>query len=122
MLEPYEQPLAPARDITLLNKDLEWFKQQNTQAGPTLAHFLLLHPQHRHAARRVLAVARYPYAELRDNTISANMLPIDMLRCKLSFFGATKFDPRSDRWLRITLFQHAPYPDEISTIDPDRLV
>ena len=122
MLEPYEQPLAPARDITLLNKDLEWFKQQNTQAGPTLAHFLLLHPQHRHAARRVLAVARYPYAELRDNTISANMLPIDMLRCKLSFFGATKFDPRSDRWLRITLFQHAPYPDEINTIDPDRLV
>lgn len=122
MLEPYEQPLAPARDITLLHQDLELFQQQNPEATLTLAHFLLSHPHHRHAARRVLSVARYPYAELRDNTIAASMLPIDMLRCKLSFFGATKFDPRSDRWLRITLFQHAPYPDEISTRDPDRLV
>jgi len=31
-----------------------------------------------------------------------------MLRCKLAFFGASKFDPRSDRWTRITLFQGAP--------------
>ena len=34
--------------------------------------------------------------------------PIDLLRCKLSFFGASKFDPRSDRWTRITLYQGAP--------------
>ncbi len=122
MLEPYEQPLAPARDISKLHTDLQSFIQQDQQSTSTLAHFLLLNPQHRHAARRVLAVARYPYAELRDNTIAASMLPIDMLRCKLSFFGATKFDPRSDRWLRITLFQHAPFPDEISTVDPDQLV
>ncbi len=140
-LEPYEQPLAPARDIASLHSDVLKFteswqtgasqknadenqQQQNhpKEQNATLANFLLLHPQHRHAARRVLAVARYPYAELRDNTIAADMLPIDMLRCKLSFFGATKFDPRSDRWLRITLFQHLPYPDEITTMDPDKLV
>ena len=42
------------------------------------------------------------------------MLPIDLLRCKLSFFGATKFDPRSDRWVRITMFQGAPLPDEMA--------
>lgn len=122
MLEPYEQPLSPARDIVQLRADLALFMNQDEQSTQTLAHFLLLNPQHRHSARRVLSVARYPYAELRDNTIGANMLPIDMLRCKLSFFGATKFDPRSDRWLRITLFQHAPYPDEINTRDPDQLV
>ena len=54
-----------------------------------------------------------------DNTLDAQMLPIDLLRCKLSFFGATKFDPRSDRWVRITMYQHAPYPEELMTMDPD---
>jgi len=49
------------------------------------------------------------------------MLPIDLLRCKLSFFGATKFDPRSDRWVRITMFQGAPFPDELAGADPDDL-
>ena len=57
-------------------------------------------------------VAAHPFAEIRDNTIAADMLPIDLLRAKLSFFGATRFDPRSDRWVRITMFQGAPYPDE----------
>ena len=37
-------------------------------------------------------------------------MPIDMLRLKLSFFGAIKFDPRSDKWLRICMFQGAPLP------------
>jgi hypothetical protein len=45
------------------------------------------------------------------------MLPIDLLRCKLAFFGATRFDPRSDRWVRISLFQGAPYPDDLKPGD-----
>ena len=64
-------------------------------------------------------VAQLPYSDIRDNLISSSMLPIDMLRCKLSFFGATKFDPRSDRWVRITMYQDAPFPDEIHTVDAD---
>ncbi len=40
------------------------------------------------------------------------MLPLDILRCKLSFFGATRFDPRSDRWVRICMYQDAPFPHE----------
>jgi hypothetical protein len=40
-------------------------------------------------------------------------MPIDILRCKLAFFGATRFDPRSDLWVRISLFQNEPYPDEM---------
>ncbi len=55
-----------------------------------------------------------PYAEIHDNLLDAGTLPIDILRCKLAFFGATRFDPRSDRWVRISLFQDMPYPDEIS--------
>ena len=40
-----------------------------------------------------------------------------MLRLKLSFFGAIKFDPRSDKWLRICMFQGAPLPDELNSFD-----
>ncbi len=59
----------------------------------------------------------HPYAEIRDNLISANCLPIDILRCKLAFFGAAKFDPKSDRWTRITLCQGAPLFDELDNAD-----
>jgi hypothetical protein len=50
------------------------------------------------------------------------MMPIDLLRCKLSFFGASKFDPRSDRWVRINMYQHAPFPDEFDQVEVDAWV
>ena len=79
----------------------------------TVAEFLLAHPEHRHIARRVQNLAKRPYAEIQDNLIAADMLPIDILRCKLSFFGATRFDPRSDRWVRICMYPDAPFPHEL---------
>jgi len=115
-LEAYEQPLAPGRDAMLALAVLEEFDQ-----AATVAEFLLRHPEHRHTVRRVQRAAKLPYAEIRDNTIASEMLPIDLLRCKLSFFGATKFDPRSDRWVRITMFQGAPFPGELAASDPDDL-
>ncbi|MBU2983002.1 hypothetical protein KO498_14380 [Lentibacter algarum] len=111
-LEDYEQPLAPARDICRMFGDLHTF------AGNTAA-FLQAHPEHRSAARRVQMRALFPYSEVCDNTIDAKMLPIDMLRAKLSFFGATNFDPRSDRWVRINMFRGAPYPSELSQQNSD---
>ena len=71
-------------------------------------------PQHRHALRRVQLAEDHPFAEVRDNLIGATMLPIDLMRCKLAFFGASRFDPRSDKWVRISLFQDLPYPDELA--------
>ncbi|MCB2137207.1 MAG: hypothetical protein KDE08_14910, partial [Rhodobacteraceae bacterium] len=79
----------------------------------SLAAFLSVHPEHRLMARRLQVAHTHPYAEIRDNVIASDLLPIDLLRCKLAFFGATHFDPRSDRWVRISLFQNAPYPDEL---------
>ena len=108
----YEQPLAPGRDAALLYAAL---KDQDGAAQ--IAAFLLHRPEHRHSVRRAQIAARAPYAEIRDNTIGAELLPIDMLRCKLSFFGATHFDPRSDRWVRICMFGNAPYPEEIGQGD-----
>ncbi|MFQ5565152.1 MAG: hypothetical protein ACE5EU_02185 [Paracoccaceae bacterium] len=113
-IEPYEQPLSPGRDAARMHGDmLAW------DGDDTVAAFLLRHPQHRHIARRAQIAARLPYAEIRDNTISAALLPIDLLRCKLSFFGATHFDPRSDRWVRINMYQDAPFPQELAACDAD---
>ena len=115
-IEPYEQPLAPGRDIVAARETLSQWDDSTS-----IASFLLAHPEHRHVIRRVQIVASLPYAEIQDNTIAADMQPIDLLRCKLSFFGASKFDPRSDRWLRITMYQGAPFPDELARLDPDDL-
>ena len=79
-----------------------------------IADFLLTCPEHRQLVERVQFADRFPYAEIRDNLISAEMRPIDLLRCKLSFFGATRFDPRSDRWVRICMYQNAPLPEELA--------
>lgn len=73
-----------------------------------VGEFLITHPELRHIIRRVQTIGRYPYGEIRDNLVGENCRPIDLLRCKLSFFGASKFDPKSDRWTRITLYQGAP--------------
>jgi hypothetical protein len=103
-----EQPLAIARDIAALSCALE-----AEPAATFVADFLLRHPEWRHVIRRAQIVARHPYAEIRDNLIDASMRPIDLLRSKLAFFGASRFDPRSDRWLRISLFAGEPFPEDI---------
>lgn len=78
-----------------------------------VSDFLAKHSEHDLAVSRVKMAAQYPYAEIRDNLIATSCLPIDMLRCKLSFFGASKFDPKSDRWTRITLCQGAPLAQDL---------
>jgi hypothetical protein len=109
-----EQPLAVARDVAALRAAL-----QSQPPEMTVGAFLLRSPEHRHTARRVQVLARHPYAEIRDNLIGRDMRAVDILRCKLAFFGVTRFDPRSDKWLRITLCQGAPYPTEIAERDWD---
>ena len=104
----FELPLATGRDVKHLLQDL-----QQWSGDTKVADFLTGHPEHRHSVRRAQLTARFPYAEIRDNLISADLLPIDLLRCKLSFFGASRFDPRSDRWVRICMYQDAPYPHEL---------
>jgi hypothetical protein len=85
----------------------------------SVADFLLPRPEHRRIVRRVQHLSQAPYREIRDNLLAAEMRPVDMLRCKLAFFGATNFDPRSDRWLRITMYRGAPYPDELHDAPED---
>ena len=107
-----EQPLAIARDVKKLYDRI--LNQKNTL---TIGNFLIENNDLRHSVRRAFITEKFPYAEIQDNTIGSNLMPIDMLRLKLSFFGAIKFDPRSDKWLRINMFQGAPLPNELKSFD-----
>tara|TARA_B100001123_G_C14899131_1_gene863063 strand:- start:213 stop:767 length:555 start_codon:yes stop_codon:yes gene_type:complete len=104
-----EQPLAIARDIKKLYDLLS--KSKNSS---TIGKFLSSDNNLRHVVRRAFISEKFPYSEIQDNTIGHAIVPIDMLRLKLSFFGAVKFDPRSDKWLRICMFQGAPLPSELN--------
>jgi hypothetical protein len=95
-----EQPLAIARDIKKLYEKLLSLKNDTI----TIAQFLSFNSDLRHVVRRAFIIEKFPYSEIQDNTIGKSIVPIDMLRLKLSFFGALKFDPRSDKWLRICMF------------------
>ena len=107
-----EQPLAIARDIKELYQKLLVSKN-----NLTIDQFLIENSNLRHVVRRAFIIEKFPYSEIQDNTISEKIVPIDMLRLKLSFFGALKFDPRSDKWLRICMFQGAPLPHELKNYD-----
>jgi len=107
-----EQPLAIARDIKKLY-DLLLISKNSW----TIAKFLSTNNELRHVVRRAFIVEKFPYSEIQDNTIGQEIMPIDMLRLKLSFFGALKFDPRSDKWLRICMFQGAPLPEQLKNYD-----
>jgi hypothetical protein len=98
----------------------ELHRALQTESGEELiADFLLRRPEFRLAIRRLQTTARYSYAEIRDNTIGHGLLPIDLLRAKLAMFGATKFDPKSDLWTRITMYQGAPAINELASPEAD---
>ena len=107
-----EQPLAIARDIKQLYNQLLQSKN-----NLTIDKFLIENSDLRHVIRRAFIIEKFPYSEIQDNTISEKIVPIDMLRLKLSFFGAVKFDPKSDKWLRISMFQGAPLPNELKNFN-----
>lgn len=103
-----EQPLGIAKLAFELHAALAGWPDD-----ASLAEFLLARSDQRHMVRRVQIAASHPFAEVQDNLLAADMLPIDIMRCKLAFFGASRFDPRSDKWVRISLFQGEPHPSEM---------
>ena len=107
-----EQPLAIARDIKKLYEIIS-----NKKNNLIIGKFLIDNNNLRHVVRRAFLTEKFPYSEIQDNIIGSKLMPIDMLRLKLSFFGAVKFDPKSDKWLRINMFQGAPLPNELKSYD-----
>lgn len=106
-----EMQLGIARNIQRCHRALLAHLRAQPQA--LTAHFLIAQPGFKGTVRRLQGMAQSAYGEIRANLLASDMLPIHLLRCKLAFFGAGKFDPKSSRWVRITLFQGAPLVSEI---------
>ncbi|MEX0373267.1 hypothetical protein V6X02_05445 [Spiribacter sp. 1M153] len=110
--DEWEMGLDVARQTReLYDALLDWRATQ--ERSTPLVEFLLAHPRFKGIARRVQTLSEHAFGDIRANLLAQGTLPIHLLRCKLAFFGATKFDPRSDRWVRITLFQGAPRIEDI---------
>jgi len=109
-----EMPLAIGRDAYELNHAL-----LSASDEMMVGEFVLSFPQFRHIIRRIQNTLQRPYSEVQDNLLDESMRPLDLLRFKLAFFGASKFDPKSDLWTRISMYQGAPMPDQLSNPDCD---
>ena len=84
-----------------------------------ICEFLLMHPEYRGIVKRIQSLKNYPFSEVQDNVLDKKTMPIDMLRFKLSFFGANRYDPKSDRWLRVSFFSGAPYLSDLNNKNVD---
>ena len=104
-----EMAVAIGRDVAMLRARL-----MDRDRLESVADFLVTAPEWRSTVRRVQHLAHLPYGEIRDNLLAADRRPLDILRFKLAFFGANGFDPKSDLWTRVTLYQGAPLPGDIS--------
>ena len=87
-----------------------------------VARFLMRQPQYRGIVCRIQTMAPLRYGEIRENLAHREILPMHLLRCKLSFFGVSKFDPRSRLWVRNTMFQGAPLVSDFLSSDAASLV
>ena len=109
-----EQNLGIAKMVNDLFKQIE-----NLDEDQLVCEFLLVNPQFRGIVKRIQSLKNYPYSEVEDNVLDKKTIPIDMLRFKLSFFGANRYDPKSDRWLRVSFFSGAPYLSDLNNKNVD---
>jgi len=112
-----ELPLGIGLMADSLHRELAALPAPQLRRG--VGEFLLEQPRWRGILRRIQSLAPLPYAEICDNLLGETCLPVDLLRCKLSIFGAGKFDPKSDRWTRITPYQGAPTIAELADPQAD---
>ncbi|KKN52971.1 hypothetical protein LCGC14_0606930, partial [marine sediment metagenome] len=108
-----EAALAIGPRISRCHAKLESFLERSPSA--MVVEFLMAHPEQKECVRRIQTLGETPYGEIRANLWHRDMKPMHLLRTKLSFFGASRFDPKSDRWVRITLFQGAPLAFELNS-------
>lgn len=107
-----EMRIGLAREIARCHQALIFMLQDHGDSST--AEFVLKYPELRYIVRRLQTLTKVPYGEIRANLLDASVLPIHLLRCKLAFMGVTKFDPRSRLWVRNTMFQGAPLPEELN--------
>ena len=101
-----EMPLAVGRRVRECYDQVYSYNQARSEQN--VAHFIMQNPTYSGIVARIQTMAQSHYGDIRENLVHSDVLPIHLLRCKLSFFGVSKFDPRSRLWVRNTMFQGAP--------------
>lgn len=106
-----ELPLAIGPSLKQLHESLAQFAVKNPSAS--VIDFLLEHPELMATVRRAQTMAETNYGEIRSNLWAESMKPMHLLRAKLSFLGANRFDPKGDLWVRVTFFQGSPLIEDL---------
>ncbi|MDG5777780.1 hypothetical protein VB773_19370 [Haloarculaceae archaeon H-GB2-1] len=106
--EEYERPIDIARQVQRLVADLEAADDTDT-----VASFIFEHPEHRAIVERIQTVHGLPYAEVRDNPLDADVVPLHYISCLKAIWGIGRAHPKSKGWVRGTFFQGAPLPEDL---------
>lgn len=110
--EEKELSIAIGPRIQRIHTTLDSHLQQDPTA--LTIDFLMANPRDSDIVRRIQTMAGSAYGEIRANLWHREMKPMHLLRAKLSFLGAQRFDPKGDRWVRVTFFQGAPLISELN--------
>jgi hypothetical protein len=107
-----QMPLGIAKDVNRCKKLLEIDIENGVE---NIAQFLIQHPLMRSIVKRIQYMGQdEKISDIHINTLGKDILPTDLLRCKLALLGATKFDPKSDKWVKVTFFQGCPLSTDLS--------
>jgi len=110
--EEKELSIAIGPRIQRIHASLDSHLQQDPAA--LTIDFLMANQRDSDIVRRIQTMAGSAYGEIRANLWHREMKPMHLLRAKLSFLGAQRFDPKGDRWVRVTFFQGAPLIAELN--------
>jgi len=112
-----ELSLAVAPRVKRTYGKISRYLEQNPRS--LTVEFLMAEPTFVDIVRRIQTMAGTAFGEIRANLWHRDMRPIHLLRTKLSFLGANRFDPRGERWVRVTFFQGAPLIEELNNEPAD---
>lgn len=110
--EEKELSIAIGSRVQRIHATLDAHLQQDPAA--LTIDFLMANQRDSDIVRRIQTMAGSAYGEIRANLWHREMKPMHLLRAKLSFLGAQRFDPKGDRWVRVTFFQGAPLIAELN--------
>lgn len=80
----------------------------------SIARFLVRNPDMRFMVAWSFTLADLDYSIARMDLLAAEFSPLQIMRFQLATYGMLKFRPRSKTWLRATIMQGAPVPEELA--------
>lgn len=106
--EEYSIPLDVLGRLQILEAALD-----ATDPYQPVAQLVLEQPDLHYMTSWVQTMVNRPNALIRSDFLARDFLPLDIMRFQLAIYGMLKMRPISRNWLRGTILQGAPLPDEL---------